>query len=149
MAHLRDTFFLPVERAFDRFFDEFWGAPKVTGYMKSNLHYPKMDVGIKGDEFVMTAAVPGVSQEEIKVEVLPDKIVRVSGEMSEEFRSDDSELFVKELCKRKFAREWALPSEVEDENPIATLKNGILTLRWKMTNKKKLPETKVIPILGE
>ena len=147
--HLRDAFFSPVELAFDHFFDEFFSTP-VLGFAKSNVHYPKMDIGTQGEEFVIRAAVPGVEPDALKVEVLPFNgptttgclryTVRVSGEMASEFRSEDDGLSVKELCKRKFSREIPLPEDVVDENPVAILKNGILTLKWKLAVKKAVKE---------
>lgn len=148
-SHLREVFLGPVEKAFDHFFDEFWGAPKVVGYVKSNLHYPKMDIGFQGEEFVIRAAVPGVSSDGLKVEELPDKIVRISGEMSEEHKAEEKGLVIKELCKRRFAREVQLPENTVNESPQATLKDGILTLRWKVATKNQKPPPKLINIKTE
>jgi HSP20 family molecular chaperone IbpA len=144
--HLRDAFFSPVELAFDHFFDEFFSTP-VLGFAKSNVHYPKMDIGVQGEEFVIRAAVPGVEPDALKVEVLPVScpppyyILRVSGEMASELRSEEDEgLYVKELCKRKFSREIPLPENVLNESPVAILKNGVLTLKWKLAKKEAIKE---------
>lgn len=153
-SHLRDAFFSPVELAFDHFFDEFFSTP-VLDFAKSNVNYPKMDVGFKGKEFMIQAAVPGVEPDALKVEVRPFgtgsvHIVRISGEMDEEFRFVDEKWSVKELCKRKFSRTIPLPLDVLDTSPVATLRNGILTLKWKLESKEAIKEeVKRIPIQVE
>jgi HSP20 family protein len=146
LSHLRDSFFFPIEQVFDNFFDEFWGASKT--FSRSGFNYPKMDVTITGDDFTIRAAIPGVDADEIKVEVI-DGVVRISGEMSEEFKSEEQNYYVKELCKRKFSREVQLPEDVVDDNPEASLKNGILTLKWKTKIKEEKTKPKIIPIKTE
>ena len=144
---LKEDLFGPVAREFDRFFDEFFGNKSIFDSVKSDKGYPKMNHVIEGDNWVMRAAIPGVKPEDVKVEVLPEGKVRISGHMSEEYKSeDDSTHVVRELRTGKFLREFNVPNKVSGD-PTATMKDGMLVLSWSLTQPEKVkPDVKVIDI---
>ena len=161
---LRDDFFGPLEQTFDEFFSGFWN-PSTLSKLKANS-YPKMDVAESKDEFVVTVSVPGVDESDLKIEILKEApqiksdlkmtryptLLRISGKMSNDYEMvDEQRFYVKELCKRSFIREVNLPDHIKDDEPGATLKNGILVLRWKLTLEEVKPknEVKLISITKE
>jgi HSP20 family protein len=124
----RDDLFFPLEQGFDDFFNGFFGNSVLDG-VKSGTGYPKLDATIEGEQFVVRAAIPGVKPDDVVVDVLKD-VVRVSGCMSGEYKKEDASYYVRELHKSKFMREFRLPEDVVGD-PIAEIKDGILTLKWK------------------
>jgi HSP20 family molecular chaperone IbpA len=128
-SSLRDDFFYPLEQQFDRFWTDFWGNDVMDG-LKASTGYPKLDITTGEGKFTITAAVPGVEQDNVSVEVLPDGIVRISGEMAKEYKSEKADYYVRELHKSRFCREVRLPDGVTGD-PEAELKSGILSLTWK------------------
>jgi HSP20 family molecular chaperone IbpA len=143
-----DEFFFPIQTEFDRFFDGFFNDKSVLSRVKGKAGYPKMDIVSEDGKWSIRAAVPGVDPKAIKVEVEPNgDFVRISGEMSEEYRSPEgSKYMVTELHKSRFSREVSIPDFVEGD-PEATIKDGIITLTWKANLPK--PEEKSQPKLIE
>jgi len=127
----RDDFFAPIEQQFDKFFDGFFNNHSLLDGAKSNTGYPKLDVVQDGDYWKIKAALPGVDIKNVNVEIEDDGLVKISGEMSQEYQTQnrDSHYFVKELHKSKFSRSLKLPKYIQGD-PTASMKNGILTLSW-------------------
>lgn len=144
---LREDFFWPIEDHFNRLLNEFFGGDAVVDSIKSSKGYPKMDVVREDNRWVVRAAMPGVPPENVKVEVLPDRRVRISGKMEESYTSPEgSTAVIQELRKSHFCREMLLPEDVVDD-PVADLKDGILTLSWNVQKVvEEEPEIREIPI---
>lgn len=131
---MRDTFSYPLEKYFNDIFDNFF---KEDFGLKTSAGYPKMDVLRDGQNLVVEMAVPGVTLEDLKVEVDNNNLLTIRGKMSEEHSSPpNASYFRRELKKSAFIQQMTLPPEVTGD-PDAVLKNGILKLSW------VLPESKV------
>jgi HSP20 family molecular chaperone IbpA len=66
----RDDFLFPLEQTFDKFFDDFFSSNNLDR-IKGSGGYPKMDVSLTEDAFLVQVAVPGSTSEDVKVEVTP------------------------------------------------------------------------------
>lgn len=131
---LRDDLFFPVQETFDRFFHDFFNTSALDS-VKGRNGYPKMEVGIEGETWVVRCAIPGVREEDLLVQVdetnKNTRLLRVQGQMAEEYQSPEgAQYFVRELRKSKFIREIVLPNGLVGD-PEAVIKDGVLTLRWK------------------
>lgn len=150
LAPRRDDFFFPLEQTFNRFFDEFFSNDSLDG-VKGTGGYPKMNAYTDGGEMVMHVAVSGVPSENLKVEVTPENVLIVSGRMSSEYQTPKTATtgWRHELRQSVFERQFQLPEYVEGD-PTARLKDGILTLRWKIKGRDAPQLTnKQIPVLTE
>ena len=125
----RDSFFGPFEQVFDQLINEFKG-PSFFDRVKSNSGYPKMNISETGNDFDITVNVAGVAPEDLKIEV-EDKILRISGKTHGQEENEDTCFYIRELTQRQFIREVRLPENIEGE-PEATMKNGVLNLKWKL-----------------
>jgi HSP20 family protein len=147
LSILRDQLFAPFEQVFDNFFDNFWKSP-VLDRAKSFTGYPKLDIGMENGDFVVRATVPGIAPENVSV-AIKDRTVRISG--SNTYKSpENSQYFVREISRRAFVREFTLPDNIPDKDPEATIKDGILVLRWELPKEvtsKEAPRN--IPIKRE
>jgi len=143
---IREDVFFPIEQHLNQIFNEFFNRGSLNA-VQAKAGYPKMDIGVEGTDFVVRAALPGLDQKDVKVEITPTGILRIGGQMSEEFQSPEgSKYFAKELRKSQFLREVVLPKELEGD-PTATMKSGILTLSWKIPQLVEAkPTTKFIEI---
>lgn len=136
----RDQFFAPFEQIFDQFFTDFWKAP-VLDKLKASSGMPRMDIGTEGDYFVIRANVAGVDPDNVKVEMTPEGTVRISGHA--EKLPEEGNYAVREISRRQFVREVALPEALRSANfnncvnPEATIKNGELTLKWPLPKEVK------------
>lgn len=146
---IKDDFFFPIQKEFDKFFGEFFQDQSIFDSVKNTGGYPKMDHTVEDGKWVMRAAIPGVRPEDVKIEIPEDGLVRISGQMAEEYQSPEgAELFVRELRKGKFLREFRVPDCVVGD-PDATMKDGMLVLKWSMEKKEEVPKTKVIEVKTE
>lgn len=83
----------------------------------------RVDVREEDNDFVITTAVPGLSADDLNIQVL-DNVVRIEGE----YKTSDGEHLLRELPEGKFIRTLRLPSEINADNVEAKITNGILTL---------------------
>ena len=86
--------------------------------------YLRINVRDDGEAFVLTAPVPGLKAEDLKIQVLED-VLTIEGEMP----SDDAEYLLQEIPGGAFRREIRLPATLEAGKVEARIADGILTLR--------------------
>ena len=156
----RADLFFPFEQAFNKIFDEFFSDGALST-IRGKAGYPRLDILTSDGKWIVEAALPGVEPEDVTVEILPGeekadninqtyvrispRMLKVSGKMSEDHQyTNEAKYHVKELRRSSFERSMTLPDYVEGE-PEATMKNGILSLTWKVPE-LKVPERKTIPI---
>ena len=84
----------------------------------------RLNVRDEGEAYVLTAPVPGLKAEALKIQVLDD-VLQIEGE----FPSDDAEYLLREIPDGAFRREIRLPSPLEADKVEARISEGILTLR--------------------
>jgi HSP20 family protein len=99
---------------------------------------PAVNVEESGDELVLTAEVPGMTAEDIDIE-LENNILTLRGEKSFESTEgeDDKRYHVWERSYGSFLRSFTLPRTVRAEEIKAEYNSGILTIRM-----PKAPEAK-------
>lgn len=152
----REDLFFPLQKEFDKLFDEFFGSkrfPSLLNSIKSHSGYPKLDVLIADGKYKIEAAVPGVNPDDLKVEILPqgngERCLRISGRINQEYQySNDTDYHHRELSRSRFQRVVTLPKEVTGD-PEAVIRNGMLTLSWELPKTLPDEETRVIPLKKE
>ena len=99
---------------------------------------PAVNVEETGDGLVLTAEVPGMTADDIDIE-LENNILTIRGEKSYEHAEgeDDKRYHVWERRYGSFQRSFTLPRTVRPEEIKAEYKDGILTIRM-----PKAPEAK-------
>lgn len=125
----RNDLMHPLENIFDDFFNEFFRGTSTLDKIKANAGYPKIDCSSEDNEFVIRAAVPGVRMEDVTVEMLDDQTVEITGKMSQDHQVSDEKYYLRELSKRSFSRRLTIAEKIGDPKS-ATIKDGILTIRW-------------------
>jgi HSP20 family protein len=90
------------------------------------LGYRSLRLNVQDDAeaYVLTAFVPGLKAEDLKIQVLDD-VVSIEGS----FPGDESEYMLRELPGGAFRRELRMPSALDTEKVDAKISDGILTLR--------------------
>jgi HSP20 family protein len=117
----------PVRRAkaMNRLFDESVVNPQLLNPTVAAL---PLDVWASGDEYVIRATVPGLSAEDVSLEVLGDTIT-LRGEIAVPEADEQARWLLRERRHGKFARTLTLPTEVDGSKAEATIENGVLTVR--------------------
>jgi HSP20 family protein len=108
-----------------RFFDETMSGPGREGSWT-----PAVSVSETPDDLVLTAELPGMSEDNISIE-LENNVLSISGEKTETVSEDDSErrYHVYERRFGSFSRSFTLPRTVDGGNIVATFDNGVLNIR--------------------
>lgn len=88
---------------------------------------PDVDIFDGEKEIVLTAELPGLSQEEVKVNI-ENNILTVSGERSVEHKEDKGGFTRRERYYGNFSRSFRVPDTVDQSNINATMDKGVLTV---------------------
>jgi len=129
---------------FDAFFDNAFGSLLKTDFYNEDRLSPSVDVYEKDDKYVIDAEIPGLSKEEIKIDV-KDGSLTISGEKKYENKSEDENYIRVERRYGKFERRFNLPENVNVESVSANYKNGVLevSLPKKEESKPKQIDVKI------
>jgi HSP20 family protein len=105
-----------------------------------DVHIP-MDVVQDGDDYIITALLPGISAEDLTIEVLENK-VSISGEFPGD-ENEDIHYLLRERPSGKFSRTLRLPILLDDKGAEAEVKDGVLHLRIPQAEEAKAKQVKV------
>jgi HSP20 family protein len=86
---------------------------------------PATDLVEEGDHYVLRADVPGVSEDEVKVE-LEDSVLTISGERKSDHGQRKNGYYRIERASGRFARSLTLPEGVDADSITARFENGVL-----------------------
>lgn len=105
---------------------------------------PRMDVYEKDNTIVVTAELPGLKKEDVRVELEGDDLV-ICGESKAESEIKENDYYRSERNFGSFYRRMSLPAGVTAEQIQATLKDGVLEVRVPEPVEAK-PETKQVTV---
>ena len=142
----RDELFGPVSRQLDRMLNDVFGQDFTDG-VKSKANFPPLDAYTTNDgHLVVRTTVAGYAPEQINVQILPEGVLEISGASKTDGEKSADQYHIRELSYGSFKRQLRLPENIEGE-PVAELKDGILTLTFKLQlPEEKKPEVKKIAI---
>jgi HSP20 family protein len=83
-----------------------------------------VDIREEDETYVLSALVPGLSADDLNIQVLED-VVRIEGE----YKADETPYLLRELPHGVFTRTLRLPAAIEADQVEAAIANGVLTLR--------------------
>ena len=139
---LRDI--VSIQNEMNQLFDDFFGGRVPRRWLKAEegLWTPNVDVSETKDEIVVTAEMPGMKKEDIKLSV-QENVITLSGEKKSEEEKKDANFYRLERSFGSFCRSFTLPTPVEAEKIKASFKDGILKVTLPKSEKVKPQE---IPI---
>ena len=103
-----------------------------------------LDILEHGDALVVRASLPGVTPDDIDINV-QQNVLTIAGQVREERSSDEGHYHLAERRTGRFARSVSLPVPVNAEDAEATFEHGVLTLTLP---KAEQARTRRIPIRG-
>lgn len=98
--------------------------------------YPPMNFWVGPDSIVMTAELPGLSEDNIDLTV-HDTMISVQGEFTDPETGEDVVWHRRERPKGKFSRSVELPFRVDASNVEARFQNGVLTVEMQRPDEEK------------
>ena len=111
---------------FNDLFDENLGRSSARPSVRH--WHPAVDVLESKDAYLIRAELPGMTREEIKVEVKDGNLI-LSGETKADKPADGVEYRHVERVAAKFWRSFSLPETAKADGIEATYKDGILEIR--------------------
>lgn len=98
---------------------------------------PASDVFEYSDNWLIRVELPGVSKEDISLEI-KDSWLIVRGERNSDTSKDDQKIRIREISRSSFERKFKLGEDVNVEDIDAKLENGILDVKIPKETKKSL-----------
>jgi HSP20 family protein len=119
---------LSLREAMDRLFEQSFLSPLGGDGGWGQMGTPAVDVMETADEVVVTASLPGIKAEDVKISLTGD-VLQLSGQTAAETERKDATYHVRERRASAFSRSIALPAPVESDKAQADFENGVLTLK--------------------
>lgn len=88
---------------------------------------PPVDVRDEKGGFVVSAELPGIEKEDLKVEVV-EGVLTLSGTKKQEAVTDEEGVYRAERSYGEFKRAFVLPDSVDADKIDAQYRNGVLTV---------------------
>ncbi|WP_435156080.1 archaeal heat shock protein Hsp14 [Haladaptatus sp. DFWS20] len=129
MARRRNPFD-ELEEMFERMGRQFeeMGGQFGGGEMGWKAGPISVDVADQGDQFLVTADLPGFEKDDIDI-TLRDNRLRIAAEHESEIEEGDEEYLRQERSQRSMSRTISLPDPVDESNVSAEYRNGVLTVK--------------------
>jgi len=130
-----------IQEEIDEIFNEFFRGPRIWGYRRYRpisetfeerigevWREPFVDIFDTGEEIVITAELPGVRKEDIKVNVKEDTVY-IEAQVKREQEIEREGAVRIERYYSGYRRVIRLPAEVIPEKAKAKYNNGVLEIR--------------------
>lgn len=120
-------------REIDRMFSELRGLMNQSllerpAWQSPDAYRLALDVTEDDKHIMVTAAIPGVSEDDIDISVT-NNVLTISAETESRHEDEGTGWHVREMRYGKFARSVTLPAEVNLDDADAEIENGILTIK--------------------
>jgi len=96
---------------------------------------PRVDIAEDDENVYVTAELPGVKKEDIKLSI-QDDVLTIKGEKKREDKEVKKNYYRAERCYGSFSRSFTLPVEVDSEKVDARFEDGVLHIELPKLTKK-------------
>lgn len=124
-----------LQSEMNRIFDGFFGNRREAG-ARTRRWIPAMDLAESEDELILSADLPGMSEEDVEVEV-KDRVLTISGERSAESEEEERGYHRVERAYGRFSRSLTLPAGVEASKVRAEFDRGVLEVHIPKPEERK------------
>ena len=127
-----------IQNEMNRLFNTFFAQPHATGRngAAGRRWIPAMDLIESGDHYVLRADLPGLSDEDVNVQ-LEDNVLTISGERKTEHETQQEGYYRLERAFGGFARSLTLPEGVDPDGVQAHFERGVLEIRIPKPEQRK------------
>lgn len=126
------TFMRRFSEDMDHLFENFGGRGWLTpmldkAHLPQGSWTPQVEVFERDNELVLRADLPGLSKEDVTVE-LADDAITIEGERKSEHEEEREGYYRSERSYGKFYRRIPMPEGVQAEDASASFSNGVLEI---------------------
>jgi HSP20 family protein len=127
-----------IQNEMNRLFNNLFDQPTPTGRNGGggSRWIPAMDLVETGDRYVLRADLPGLSDEDVTVQ-LEDNVLTISGERKAEHETQQEGYYRLERAFGGFTRSLTLPQGVNPDGVQAHFDRGVLEIRIPKPEQKK------------
>jgi HSP20 family protein len=125
-----------LQNEMNRLFNTVFDTPAPGNGATMRRWMPAMDLVESGDHFVLRADLPGMSEDDIKIE-LEDGTLTVSGERRAEHEANEEGYYRVERAFGSFSRSLTLPKGVDADAVSASFDRGVLEVRIPKPEERK------------
>ena len=126
-----------LQNEMNRLFNTAFDSPATPGNGGAMRRWvPAMDLLETADHFVLRADLPGMTQEDVNIE-LEDSTLTVSGERKSEHEERQEGFYRVERAFGSFSRSLTLPQGVDPDAVTANFDNGVLEIRIPKPEERK------------
>jgi HSP20 family protein len=116
-----------LQTEMNRLFNTVFDGPTPSGAAMRRW-MPAMDLVESDDHFVLRADLPGMSEDDVNIE-LEDSTLTISGERKSEHEAKNEGFYRVERATGAFSRSLTLPKGVDPESVTARFDRGVLEVR--------------------
>ncbi|ROL58096.1 Hsp20/alpha crystallin family protein [Bacteroidetes/Chlorobi group bacterium ChocPot_Mid] len=109
----------------------------------SSRFLPVTDIKEDEKHIYITAEIPGISKENIKVTINDDNILQIRGEKKHEEKKENESYIRMERVFGEFTRSFVLPDNVKEDKIKAKFENGVLNITLEKVEPSKPKEIEV------
>jgi HSP20 family protein len=120
----------------NRLFDGFFGTGRALNGARSRRWIPAMDLVESEEHLVLRADLPGMSEDDIEIEI-KDNVLTVSGERKAEEERKEEGYYRVERTYGSFSRSLTLPEGVSADEVSASFDKGVLEVRIPKPEERK------------
>src|SRR3954453_20488228 len=140
-----------LQTEMNRLFNTFFDTPSAgngggNGGGALRRWLPPMDLVETDDQFVLRADLPGLSEEDVSIE-LEDSVLTVAGERKAEHEDKREGFYRLERSFGQFRRSLTLPEGVDADGTTAPFDKGVLEVRVPKPEERK-PRKVAIQVAG-
>lgn len=134
-----------IQDRLNRVFGEL--APSMQGQGMQGMEIPNVDVQEQNNEIIVTADVPGMNKNDIKLDITDNNVLEISAQKkTEKEEQEKTKGYLRhERSYTGFYRAIQLPAEVDKTKAMATYNNGVLSVTIPIS-KKHEEKASTIPI---
>jgi HSP20 family protein len=103
-------------------------SPTARGSLAAREWIPAMDLSEDEGEYVVRADLPGITEEDVKIE-FQDNVLTISGARNSAHEERKNGYYRVERASGRFSRSLTLPAGVDPESLRASFENGVLEVR--------------------
>jgi HSP20 family protein len=93
----------------------------------SSESWPKVDISENETTYLLKADCPGLDKKDIEISI-ENGILKIEGEKKVEHKKEKGKYYHLERSYGKFCRSFYLPENIDQEQIVASMKNGVLEL---------------------
>jgi HSP20 family protein len=123
-----------MNRLFNTFFET--TGSQSSGHGSARRWLPAMDLVESGDQFILRADLPGLSENDVNIE-FEDNVLTISGERKAEHEERKEGYYRLERASGAFSRSLTLPEGVDPEKVQASFDRGVLEVRIAKPEQRK------------